>query len=120
MAAASNDHVEVVRVLLEGGADVERVDGYNFTALHTAAHHGNLEVCRLLLDYGANVNTVGGEQKASSLHWAADGGRLSVVMLLVDRGANVRLEDENGRTAADTARVEGRTDVADWLDSHSR
>jgi ankyrin repeat protein len=107
-------------VLLEGGADLQRADGYKYTALHTAAYDGRLEVCRLLLDWGARVDTVEGEEKRTALHWAASRGHLSVVKLLVERGADVRLEDGDGRTAADRAWREGHKDVADWLDSVNR
>jgi ankyrin repeat protein len=119
MIAAWYGHVEVVRVLLEGGADVLRGDTDNGTALHYAAREGRLEVCRLLLDGGARVNTVG-YKKYSALHWAAWNGQLSVVQLLVERGADVRLNDADGLTAADRARSDGHTLVADWLDSVSR
>jgi ankyrin repeat protein len=54
--AARNRYVEVVRVLLEGGTNAERVDVTQRTALHYAAWYGYVEVCRLLLDWGAKVN----------------------------------------------------------------
>jgi ankyrin repeat protein len=117
--AAANGHVAVVRVLLEGGADVERGDRDNDTALNRAAREGRLEVCRLLLDGGARVNTVGYENY-TALHWAAWSGQLSVVKLLVERGGDVSLKNDNGRTAAEEAEWAGHIDVAFWLNSVSR
>jgi ankyrin repeat protein len=112
-------HVEVVRVLLESGADVHAADLNMHTALHTAAKHGRLELCGLLLDWGAAVNTEG-VSKLTALHLAAEDGHLSVVKFLVERGADVRLKDDKGQTAAELARSKGNTAVADWLDSVSR
>jgi ankyrin repeat protein len=117
--AALNGHDEVVRVLLEGGADVERGDVDMDTALSRAAVKGHLEVCRRLLDWGAKVNTVD-RWKETALHDAVFNGHMSVAKLLVERGADVSLKDVRGRTAANMARVYGYTTLADWLDSVSR
>ena len=113
--AGVNGHVAVVRVLLEGGANIESVNGYGSTALHCAAYNGYLNVCRILLDWGAKVNPVDvwGE---TPLHDAASSGHLSVVKLLVERGADGRVKDNKGRTAGVTARSEKKEDVAEWLD----
>jgi ankyrin repeat protein len=84
------------------------------TILHVAAYYGQLDVCRLLLDWGE-----GGYCGQTSLHEAGQCGHLSVVKLLVERGADVRLKNDNGQTASDLARSEGRQDVAEWLDEVS-
>jgi ankyrin repeat protein len=124
--AADHGDVEVVRVLLEAGVDVDRSNSdknemYNVmrTALHYAAFRGHLEVCRLLLDWGAKVDSVGGG-KSTALHIAAREGRLSVVKLLEERGADVRLKDGNGETAPPIAWNDEHEDVDNWLDLVSR
>jgi ankyrin repeat protein len=76
--AAQMDHVEVVRVLLEGGANVERANLDQWTALHYAAMNGHLDMCRLLLDWGVNVNSLN-KWKYTPLHYAAWAGHLSLV-----------------------------------------
>ena len=78
MCAAGYGHMDVVQVLLEGGADAERGNAYQRTALHAAAWYGYLEVCRLLLDWGAKVDPVD-KWKTTPLHDAARKGSLSVV-----------------------------------------
>jgi ankyrin repeat protein len=117
--AAWYGRVEVVRVLLEGGANVEGADAHRQTALHAAAFKGHLDVCRLLLDRGAKVDHLD-IWKDTPLHWAAWKGHLSVVKLLVKRGADVSVKDGYGQTACDEARSTRRKDVADWLDLVSR
>jgi ankyrin repeat protein len=116
--AAARGHVEVVRGLLEGGANIEKANANQWTALHAAAWKGHLEVCRLLLDLGAKVDPVD-KWGDTPLHDAARFGHLSVAKLLVERGADVRLKNNDGRTASDMARIKGKTDVAEWLDSVS-
>jgi ankyrin repeat protein len=117
--AAIFGQLEVVRVLLEGGANVESTNANQQTALHEAAFRGHVDMCRLLLDWGAKVDHVD-KWKETPLQDAAWMGHLSVVKLLVERGADVRLRDENGRTASDMARSGGKRDVVQWLDSVRR
>jgi ankyrin repeat protein len=119
ICAAFYGHVEVVRVLLEGGAIVDRANIAGFTALYVATEHGNLDVCRLLLDWGAKVDRLNTDRD-TPLHNAAQWGSLSVAKLLVERGADVSVRNANGQTASDWARNRGHKDVADWLDSVRR
>jgi ankyrin repeat protein len=117
--AAREHQGEVVRVLLERGANVESTNANGCTALHYAAWYGHLGICRQLLDWGAKVNSLA-KWKNTPLHEAARWGHLSVVKLLVEKGANVRLKNHYGQTASDKARSNGQKAVADWLDSVSR
>jgi len=109
--------VTVVQVLLESGTNVESANAFRLTALHYAAYYGYLDVCRLLLYWGAKLDPVD-KWRETPLHWAALSGNLSVVKLLVERGADVRLND-NGQTASDVARSEGKKAATEWLDSVS-
>ena len=52
ITAAKNGHLEVVRLLLDGGADLGRDGGDRNTPLTWAASNGHLEMLRLLLAWG--------------------------------------------------------------------
>ncbi|XP_076868219.1 ankyrin repeat and SAM domain-containing protein 6 isoform X2 [Brachyhypopomus gauderio] len=57
MMAAVSGQVEVVQLLVEQGADVDRQDGiHGWTALMQATYHGKKEVVKYLLNQGADVN----------------------------------------------------------------
>jgi hypothetical protein len=49
-------HMEVVKALLAGGADVNALDNGKMTPLHYAAVDGLTEIAQFLIDNGANVN----------------------------------------------------------------
>ena len=53
-AAAANGHANVVRMLLEGGADVLSVDNELRTPLHLVAQAGHGLCVKALLDAGAD------------------------------------------------------------------
>ena len=50
------NRVQVVRALIDAGADVQRKGPFGYTALHAAAQGGFLEVVQELVRRGANVN----------------------------------------------------------------
>ena len=85
--AARNGHLDVVRLLLEAGADKHAVMRYRATALHVAAQNGHLDVVRLLLAAGADKDA---EMQAgrTALHLAAHQGHLHIVRLLLEAGAD--------------------------------
>ena len=80
--------VEVVRMLLEHGADPDAI-GYNANTDHCsaiviAAWVGGIDKMRLLLEAGADVT---GDQGTAALLQAANHGRTDRVDLLVEHGA---------------------------------
>jgi ankyrin repeat protein len=58
MHAALLGHTDIVKLLLNRGADVNLVGRYGNTPLTLAARDGHAEILQLLLDRGANVHHV--------------------------------------------------------------
>ena len=56
--ACYKGHLEMVRFLLEAGADQEHKTDEMHTALMEASMDGHVEVARLLLDSGAQVSSI--------------------------------------------------------------
>ena len=54
--AARKGNVEIVKMLLKEGADVNARDKYGRTALYVAAWRGHVEIVKMLLKEGADVN----------------------------------------------------------------
>ena len=51
--ACEYDHLEVVRLLVDAGADKDKADDDGRTPLWMASQNGHLEVVRVLVDAGA-------------------------------------------------------------------
>jgi len=112
--AASYNRLDVVKLLLDHGADVNAREVYIRSPLQEAASCGGLEVVRLLLDHGADVNA-NKINDGSALHKAASGGHLEVVKLLLDLGANVNAEGGNVRSALQQAALRGDLEIVKLL-----
>ncbi|MFZ6007257.1 MAG: ankyrin repeat domain-containing protein [Nitrospirota bacterium] len=65
MCAVEGGHVEIVKLLLSKGADVNTKSSRG-TALHVAVERGHAEIVRLLLDNGADLSIIGSPGPASN------------------------------------------------------
>lgn len=87
--ATKSGHFEVVKYLVNQGADVRAIDDH---ALRLAAENGQLGIVKYLveLEDGAHVSVYASDGLA--LRWAAHNGKLSVVKYLVDQGVDLWLK----------------------------
>jgi ankyrin repeat protein len=113
-AAASEGEMEIVRLLLDKGADINAQGGEYGTALHAAVLQGEMEIVRLLLDKGADVNAQRGPYGAA-LQAAAWRGITKIVRLLLDKGADVSAQGGEYRTALHAATLYRDTEVVRLL-----
>lgn len=97
---------ELVRWLVEQGADIHARDQYERTPLHAqaAAVSGN---AGLLLELGADPNARDYQQE-TPLHAAAGSYRTKAVRELVARGADVQAESKRGNTPLAKALINSR------------
>ena len=107
---------ELVRLLLDRGADRSLRTKRNETALGNAATSGNEAVVRLLLDHGADVN-VRNIRGYSPLMLAAssDSTPAGAVKLLLAKGADTSFKGDYDETARDLAAKRGDTAVTRLL-----
>jgi ankyrin repeat protein len=107
--AAANGNAMLLRLLLEKGADVNRVcvcKGFlnvrDWTPLMMAARRARTEVVELLLASGADLRPVD-SRGATPLHHAVEGDTPAIVDALLDKGADARARDKEGKTPLDYA-----------------
>jgi ankyrin repeat protein len=110
---ATDPNVELMRVLLKGGADprIPTADGTtalmvaaglgrctnDYTLQRGARSQGGEQAVTLLLDAGVEVNAIN-EADFTAAHGAAFRGLNEIIQILVERGANINARDYRGRT----------------------
>ena len=120
-AAIYGDDLEMVRVLLDYGVDVNAQNDRGYTALlyasYTPFNSDDPEVLGLLLDHHADLN-VKTNDGLTPLHLALGTRSIKKARLLVERGASVEVQDKDGRTPLDVASEEHRDEIIALLLEH--
>lgn len=119
MEAASGGYIEVGRVLLDKGADVNAapVPSSRDTALTIAADKGHQKFVDLLLTRGAAVEVK--NKKGNSPLWlAANGGHLNVVEALYHAKADIDSQDNRKVSCLMAAFRKGHIKVVKWMVNH--
>ncbi|KAJ7048706.1 ankyrin repeat-containing domain protein [Mycena amicta] len=142
-AASFRGHLEVTRMLLEYGADVNkqavsygmpysgdsnallqprgeplRINIAKYSnALYAASAEGHLDVAQLLLNRDADVNAQG-RRSENALYAASTGGHLDVAQLLLEHGAEVNAQGGYYANSLQGASAGGHRDVAQLLLEH--
>jgi cytochrome c len=113
--AAKKGDMAGIAAALDGGADVNQIDGL-VTPLYVAAINSNPEAVKLLITHGADVNLP--TKFGAPLHAAAQRGCLACVKLLVEAGADVNVLAPERKPAVHLAKKFGYSDVVDYLFKH--
>ncbi|XP_074642183.1 protein fem-1 homolog A-like [Tubulanus polymorphus] len=143
--AAVANHVDVVKSLIQHGADVNGMSDTQSTPVRSACYMSNIDIVKLLVENRADIhkpNINGGTCLINSvqsvelctfliehgakvnaqdnsgnlaLHYAIREGRLETVQLLVERKSDVSLKNEIGDDALQTASLRGFEDIVEYL-----
>ncbi len=97
MWAAAENHADLIKVLLAGGATVDARTNGNFTALMFAVRQDAREAAGLLLAAGADVNLTGPNGQ-DVLRLAITNRHYSLAATLVDAGARPMTRNKQGTT----------------------
>ena len=107
---------EVVKWLVEKGANVNAVDKIGQTVLHAATHSDEWEVVKWLVGKGVNVDAVDKNGRTVLHETAASLGQLEEVKWLVEHGAHVDAVDNDGWTVLHAAAATpDQLEAVKWL-----
>jgi ankyrin repeat protein len=125
LVALKMGRLEIARLLLESGADVERRGSPGPNALYMASSHGHAEFVRLLLDRGVDSNVAcddwdkeGNAADFTPLLVASQNDMLEVARLLLEQGADSNYQDDSGQSALHLASRHPSSDLARLLLEH--
>ncbi len=107
-SACRNDHLNVVKYLVEKGADIHV---NNEIALRNAIYYGNIDVIKFLVENGANIHILNNQPLVDS----CSDGYLVVVKYLIEKGANIHSNDDEPLRRASN---DGHLDVVKYLISN--
>jgi ankyrin repeat protein len=95
--ACRGNKLEVVKFLVEKGADVDAEDNNKIVPLHSLATRDNAAAIAILLDNGAEIDArdYGND---TALHYAAMSDAADALTILVKAGAGLENIDDYGRT----------------------
>lgn len=115
ISAAARGDLEVVKLLLQRGADPNVKDKENYTALFHAIEAMYQEVALAILDHpnlDLNAKGLNGVTALMSFAWRDDD---DVVRKLLDRGADVNAQDNDGDAALHGVAKSGNMEILDML-----
>uniref|UniRef100_A0A6Q2ZLN3 Euchromatic histone-lysine N-methyltransferase 2 n=1 Tax=Esox lucius TaxID=8010 RepID=A0A6Q2ZLN3_ESOLU len=101
--AAEHKHIQVIRALLNRGADVTLKDKEMNVCLHWASFAGCAEIAEMVLNAGCPLSSVN-MHGDTPLHIAAREGFFECVTLFLSRGADIDIMNREGDTPLSLAR----------------
>jgi ankyrin repeat protein len=118
LAAGNNTTTDVVKLLLEEGAQEDALNNSKETPLHLAASRSVLDIVRLLLEYDANVD----KQRADGrtpLHLAVANDLVDVVKILLEEArCDPNIPDKYRKTAIEIAVEQNELEIVKLLLDH--
>jgi len=111
------ERAEIVKRLLERGADPFIESDNHLTPLHTAARRGFTEICRLLLKDHRLMLTAVEDKRASPFHLACLSGNLETCELFLANGSDVAIKSTTklNHTPLHYAAWQGNEKVCEFL-----
>jgi len=108
-------HLDIVRLLVENQADIQRPNYNGGTCLINSVQ--SVELCEFLLKNGAFVNAQDVQNK-TALHYAIQEHRFETTKLLLRYGADPFLESRYKDDALQTACLKGAAEIFKYLVDH--
>lgn len=124
--ATSNNHINMVKLLLDGGADInatERFGSRREPLFRIAEEKGHIELARLLVErhIRADANFIDLIGKRSAIYLAVQFSSEALVRHVLEKGAflNTNLQDPWGNTPFQLAAQKGNEEIIKLLACHS-
>jgi ankyrin repeat protein len=116
--ASREGMVEIVKLLLEHGANPNKLDQWmGANSGHKAAFWGRTEVMKVLVVHGLDLNAKGLYNGYTPLHDAVSGNHIETARVLIDAGARTDIQGHDGKTPIDIAKENDNGELLQALKS---
>lgn len=105
-------HLDMLHVLLDGGADPNARDAYGASPMDRATLHGSTDAVAILLAHGARLNEPNPASGRAPIGEAAAIGNELLVRYLLQLRPDLGIVDKAGRTPLEDAARSGRQEMA--------
>ena len=116
-ARKEKPNIDVIKEAVISGAYIEAMIGRGImkrTILQYFSSVGNKEAVIILLEANVNLNAQDNFGQ-TALHWAARKGQLEVLKVLLEAGSDRKVIGILGKTAADLAKENNKTQCVEYL-----
>jgi ankyrin repeat protein len=100
MFSSINGHLEIVKVLIENGTDVNCKNNNGWTPLIWLSNYGNLEIVKVLIENGADVNCEDNDNWTPLIESSYQ-GYLKIVKVLIENGADWNIKNKDNKDFMD-------------------
>ena len=114
--AIRNDDMEMIKMFVEHGADLNKTTSLGESYLHFTAFHNRTELAEYFIDLGMDVN-IKKNGNLTPLHIASVTGHREVAELLIEKGADLNAVSTDGGTPLHFATAAGHRDIVFLLKS---
>lgn len=106
--------LEIVKYLVEKGANINAKGIYGQTALHLAVSSGEIEKVKYLIEKGANINAKD-KYGQNVLHSTSTHSEVNIIKYLLAKGMDVDAKDSSGQTTLHKAALHGNINVIQFF-----
>ena len=113
--AADRAQLEMVELLVQRNAEINKASKDGSTPLLRACECGAADIVRILVDHGAKVDVLSEELQVTPVHFAARHCGLNTVSFLRSHGGDLHARSKNGWTPLHYASQTGNLDTVKYL-----
>jgi len=113
-ATNPENDLEIIKILIEAKADVNKPDEQGRTPLISAARNNNIEAFKLILTANANVNSQDNAGNTALIE-AIDTNNIEMVKLLISSNADLNIINKNGVFALLAATNSNKIEIVELL-----
>jgi ankyrin repeat protein len=115
--AMQEQQIDIVKILLDHGADINSIGYHGWTPLHIATAIGSLPLTELCLSRGATI-VARTETAQTALHKACSSKNVQVLKVLLETGADKEAENQRGMRPVHIAARQNNLDMVRLLVQH--